>query len=183
MPRKIKNGFSALMVLLIVAVIIIAGGAIYYSKKNKPTTPKPVEKTGQETGQKPETTANPQTESMTGSGNTMIDKKETGTTTSPDEGMMKTEPQVKTFDVGGYNFAFSPTEIRVKKGDTVKINFESAEGFHDWTISGYNKATSRVSSGGKTSIEFTADQAGTFEFFCSVDGHRELGMTGKLIVE
>ena len=45
----------------------------------------------------------------------------------------------KTFVFTGRNFMFemaggvNPT-IRVKKGDTVKIEFTSTDGFHDWTI-------------------------------------------------
>ncbi|MDA0302102.1 MAG: plastocyanin/azurin family copper-binding protein [Chloroflexi bacterium] len=31
-------------------------------------------------------------------------------------------------------------------------------------------------------IEFTPTQAGTYVFYCTVPGHREAGMEGKLIV-
>ena len=99
--------------------------------------------------------------------------------TSGDTMMAKTQ----TFNVSGSNFAFSVKEIKVKKGDTVKINFSSADGFHDWVIDAFNAHTSRVNSGQSASVEFTADQVGTFEYYCSVGSHRSLGMTGKLIVE
>lgn len=92
-------------------------------------------------------------------------------------------PVVKTFNITGQNFAFSSSEIKVKKGDTVKINFESTGGFHDWFVDGYNKGTTQVNTDGKTSVEFVADKAGTFEFFCTVGNHRAMGMTGSLIVE
>ncbi|MCK6462920.1 MAG: cupredoxin domain-containing protein [Candidatus Pacebacteria bacterium] len=90
---------------------------------------------------------------------------------------------LKTFDVSGENFSFSLKEIRVKKGDKVRINFTSAGGFHDWAIDEFNAKTDRVENGGKVSVEFTADKAGTFEYYCSVGQHRQNGMKGQLIVE
>ena len=92
-------------------------------------------------------------------------------------------PGVKVVTVDGSNFAFAPAEIRVKKGVTVKVVFKSTDGFHDFSVDGYSVATSRVSSGGTASVEFVADKVGTFEYFCSVGSHRQMGMKGNLIVE
>lgn len=91
--------------------------------------------------------------------------------------------ETKVFKITGENFKFSQTEIRVKKGDRVKINFESIGGFHDWTIAEFNAKTSQVNAGGKTLVEFVADKTGEFEYYCSVGQHRQMGMKGKLIVE
>ena len=90
---------------------------------------------------------------------------------------------VHVFEVEGTNFKFSDELITVGEGDTVTINFTSVEGFHDWVIDEFNAATERVSAGGTTSVTFVADQAGTFEFYCSVGSHRAQGMVGTLIVE
>ncbi len=89
----------------------------------------------------------------------------------------------KLFNITGKNFSFSQTEIRVKKGDRVVINFESTEGFHDWVVDEFNAHTDRVNPGTKTSVEFIAGQTGTFEYYCSVSIHRAAGMKGQLIVE
>lgn len=89
----------------------------------------------------------------------------------------------KVFNITGKNFAFSTEEIRVKKGDTVTINFESTDGFHDWVVDEFDAATNQVSTWGKTSVTFIADTAGIFEYYCSVGNHRAAGMVGKLIVE
>ena len=89
----------------------------------------------------------------------------------------------KTFNVTGRNFSFSTTEIRVKKGDTVIINFESTDGFHDWVVDEFNAKTEQVNPGKKTTTQFIADKTGTFEYYCSVSIHRAAGMKGKLIVE
>lgn len=94
-----------------------------------------------------------------------------------------TPPEVKVINIEGSSFAFAPAEIRVKKGDAVKIVFKSTDGFHDFSVGGYGVATPRITSGGSATVEFVADKIGTFEYYCSVGSHRDLGMTGKLIVE
>lgn len=87
------------------------------------------------------------------------------------------------FNVTGKNFEFSVKEMKVKKGDTVTVNFESTGGFHDWVVDEFKAATKQVNPGTKTSVTFVADKAGTFEYYCSVGKHRASGMVGTLIVE
>lgn len=74
-------------------------------------------------------------------------------------------------------------ELRVKLGDTVKIEFNNLEGFHDWKLDEFNAATEKVRAPASSSVEFVADNKGEFEYYCSVGSHREQGMKGKLIVE
>jgi plastocyanin len=90
---------------------------------------------------------------------------------------------VKTFTVSGKPFSFDPSEIRVKKGDTVKIVFKNTEGIHDWVIDEFNVRTPKIQAGQTATIEFIATKTGTFEYYCSVGSHRAQGMKGKLIVE
>lgn len=101
--------------------------------------------------------------------------------TSRGEGDDTTETHV--IDMVGTNYAFDLTEIRVQAGDTVTINFTSGEGFHDWVVDQFDAATERVRSGETASVTFVADEAGTYEYYCSVGSHREQGMVGTLIVE
>src|SRR3989344_6197972 len=54
---------------------------------------------------------------------------------------------VKTFNVVGRDFSFTPNEIKVKKGDRVRIVFRSEDGFHDWVVDEFNARTKRVGSG------------------------------------
>ncbi len=91
--------------------------------------------------------------------------------------------ETRTFEVVADNFSFSLKEIRVKAGDKVKIVFTNAEGFHDWKIDEFNAATQQIAAGSSETIEFLADMAGTFEYYCSVGRHRAMGMVGDLIVE
>jgi len=92
--------------------------------------------------------------------------------------------EVTLFDVhGSNNYRFNPAEIRVKKGETVRINFVNDEGTHNFIIDGLNVRTQTISSGNVDTVTFTADEVGEFEFYCGVGNHRELGMKGTLIVE
>ncbi len=86
-------------------------------------------------------------------------------------------------EVSGQNFSFSPSTITVKKGQTVKINFTSKQGFHDWSIDEFDAKTEQINAPSSSSVTFVADKAGEFEFYCSVGQHRQMGMVGKLIVE
>lgn len=90
---------------------------------------------------------------------------------------------LKTFTVVGSNIAFSVPEIKVKKGDRVKIIFQNTAGTHDWAIDEFDAKTPRIAAGQTATVEFVADKTGTFEYYCSVGTHRALGMKGKLIVE
>ena len=93
------------------------------------------------------------------------------------------EGQTKTFDVTGKNFEFSLKEIRVKIGDTVRVNFTSAGGTHNWMIDEFSATTETVNQGGASAVIFTANKAGEFEYYCGIGSHRSLGMVGTLIVE
>lgn len=109
--------------------------------------------------------------------------------TSPDammetsEGMESETDGVVTFNVSGENFAFNPTEMRVKVGDTVKVTFTNASGTHDWVLDEFDVRTQILEEGQSETVEFVATTAGTYEYYCSVGNHRAMGMVGNLIVE
>lgn len=87
--------------------------------------------------------------------------------------------ETKEFTIDATNFAFEPAEIKVKKGDTVKITLKNSEGLHAVAFEGYD-----VEVKGDETVSFTADQAGEFKYYCSIfcgAGHDD--MVGTLIVE
>jgi len=88
----------------------------------------------------------------------------------------------KEFTVTGQNFSYAPSMLAVKKGDTVKIIFKNTGGTHDFRIDEFNAATKRIGSGEQDTITFVADKAGSFEYYCSVGSHRQMGMKGTLTV-
>lgn len=81
--------------------------------------------------------------------------------------------------------AYNTTELSSKPGKvTIDLNNPSSLE-HDVAIeseSGEEIAASETVAKGKTSV--TAELApGTYTFFCTVPGHREAGMEGKLVVK
>lgn len=108
----------------------------------------------------------------------------TGTPASETESKQPVpQKAVKEFTVAGQNFSFFPSAMIVKKGDTVKIVFKNGGGIHDFVIDEFRTATKRIGSGQEDFVQFVADKTGTFEYYCSVDGHRALGMKGILTVQ
>lgn len=151
-----KNSY--LMIAIGVAALVVLGGAFYFlSRSNNPGTAVTTQETQQATTP-PSLTQSP---SATGSA----------------------EGAVKEFTVTSSGLNFNPAEIRVSKGDKVKITYNNTRGTHDLVIDEFNVKTDRINAGQSDTIEFVADQTGTFEYYCSVPGHREAGMVGKLIVE
>lgn len=76
---------------------------------------------------------------------------------------------------------YSTKEITVKKGDKVKINVTVTAGNHDFNIDEYEiHQTTPLDE--QVTIEFTADKAGTFTYYCSMPGHRMNGHWGILNV-
>lgn len=87
----------------------------------------------------------------------------------------------KTAD-GKMSAHFSLNEMKVKKGDTVKITITNTAGTHDFVLDEFNVAKETPLNQPVT-VEFVADKAGTFEYYCSKYNHRQLGQKGNLIVE
>ncbi|OGD10088.1 hypothetical protein A2397_04595 [Candidatus Amesbacteria bacterium RIFOXYB1_FULL_44_23] len=93
-----------------------------------------------------------------------------------------TDSQVKTFELEAGSFYFKPNVISVKKGDKVKVVINSVSMMHDFVIDELNVRMPVTKSGETNSVEFVADKAGTFEFYCSVGQHRQNGQVGTLVV-
>jgi cytochrome c oxidase subunit II len=157
-----KSNLNPLLIVVIL-IIVAAVGVMLWLGNNKNNT--------QSTQVTPTTTTEQTAPSTDGP---------TGTATeSATEGAMTME---KAISVEGGNFFFKPNEIRVKKGEKVTITFTSAGGMHDFVIDEFNVKSETINSG-STTVEFTPDKAGTFEFYCGIGMHRKMGMVGKLIVE
>ncbi len=88
----------------------------------------------------------------------------------------------KEFTITSANFSFTPNQIIVNQNDRVKITLKNTESAHDFRLDEFNAAIPVVQGGQEASVTFIADKKGTFEYYCSVDGHREMGMVGKFIV-
>lgn len=116
-----------------------------------------------------------------------VNESETQTQNIAAQNSSVTEPAeesgVKIFEITGGAYFFKPNEIRVKKGEKVRIVFTNSDGIHDLVIDELNVKTKLVQSGETVEIEFVADEVGEFVYYCSVANHRSLGVKGTLIVE
>ncbi|HLY59181.1 MAG TPA: cupredoxin domain-containing protein [Terriglobia bacterium] len=80
-------------------------------------------------------------------------------------------------------FEFNPNVITVKQGDRVRLVITASDRDHGFKLEAF-KVDQELKKGQPTSIEFTADKAGSFPFQCSDFcglGHGK--MKGKLVVE
>jgi nitrite reductase (NO-forming) len=92
---------------------------------------------------------------------------------------------LEDFEKGTYGFNMSKGGpiIEIKKGELVRIVIVNKGTLvHDISIEGLNVTTGLVPPGETVYMDFTANSAGEFQYFCSITGHRELGMEGILIV-
>lgn len=117
----------------------------------------------------------PPTSSFTSESTTIVD------TDSPQATQSATPAQEITIE--GTNFKFTPNQITVKNGTPVKITFKNTGGTHDFVIEGINVRTPITQSGQNAAVEFTPTQTGSFEYYCSIGTHRQMGMKGTLVVE
>src|SRR6266446_1371961 len=63
-------------------------------------------------------------------------------------------------------YQFDPNVITVKKGDHVKLVITALDRDHGFKLEAFN-IDQKLPKGEAVTIEFTADQAGTFPFECS----------------
>jgi plastocyanin len=161
------------LVFGIIAILILIGGIGYVAMQQSRGGTSTVSDNSQETG----------TSTLATQENTQNTSSPVGASDVTNATDTAAKGEVKTFNVEGSSFKFSPNEIRVKKGDTVKIVFNNTEGFHDWVLDEFNVKTKQIPAGQTDTVQFVADKTGTFEYYCSVGKHRQQGMVGKLIVE
>jgi cytochrome c oxidase subunit 2 len=89
----------------------------------------------------------------------------------------------RSFDVTASRFQYEPARLEVSEGDAVRLTLRSTDTTHGFGIREL-KVEAVIPKGGEpVTVEFVADQPGTFEFFCTEycgAGHRN--MTGTLVV-
>ncbi len=93
------------------------------------------------------------------------------------------EPMLREFTLDMTDYSFGAEEIRVRKGDTVRITLNNVSGFHNFVINEFSIKSSEIKEGNSEVIEFVADKVGTFEYYCGIGDHRLQGMRGKLIID
>ena len=88
-------------------------------------------------------------------------------------------PNRREFSMTARDYRFIPDRLEVTQDDLIKLTIESADVAYSFTIDAY-RLSRRIPPGGKTVIEFRADQVGTFDFYSNMTGHEK--MRGQLVV-
>ena len=86
--------------------------------------------------------------------------------------------------VDGDEYSFSPPKLTLQKGQKVRLVFNNKGSLpHNLTIDKLNLATKTVGREQSDTLEFTPDQEGVFEIYCSIGNHKASGMVGEVSVE
>jgi len=87
-------------------------------------------------------------------------------------------PVVHTVDI-----AFEPKELTIKANTDVTVTIENhGQLQHDFYIDDLGIQSDLLDAGGSTTVTINAEP-GTYEYYCSVTGHKQAGMVGTLTVE
>lgn len=92
----------------------------------------------------------------------------------------------KVIDVTLTDFAITPAVIELQAGQPVQLVVTNAgPTIHDLVIAGLglNVETMALETGQTETLTFTPNRTGTIETFCSIPGHKALGMVGSIQVE
>lgn len=86
----------------------------------------------------------------------------------------------RTIEIHAKRYQFAPSEITIKKGETVKLEIISDDVSHSLSIPGLNVKGETVSKGHPTELTITADKTGDFKgqcgHFCGM-GHGKMVFT------
>ena len=117
-----------------------------------------------------------------------------------DSGSAGAPPTPTTIEVTADELRFNPGTIEVPAGQMVTLRLVNEDDMeHDLEVQGLmprgisggahgdhgGSATSvavHTQAGETASVEFQAEDRGTYEVFCTVPGHKELGMVAELVV-
>lgn len=104
------------------------------------------------------------------------------------------------------DFTYSPVSVTVPAGEPVMLTLQNTGAVeHDFVIEKIDASIEMMEDSGSdahhmhgtdanydlhfsappgetSTIKFTVSEPGTYQFFCSVTGHKEAGMIGELIV-
>jgi uncharacterized cupredoxin-like copper-binding protein len=110
-------------------------------------------------------------------------------------------PEGGTLTVRAFEWGYEPAAIALLQGEQVRIEFENdGTVLHNIAIEGLDAEVIESKSTGPLSgdegelfagaeagqnglLTFVPLEAGSYTFFCTVQGHRDLGMEGTLTVE
>ncbi len=79
---------------------------------------------------------------------------------------------------------FDPDTITASAGEELEITLDNTDGqLHNFTLDEADFQVEAAGGESETATLTVPDEAGEYEFYCSVPGHRESGQVGTLTVE
>jgi Cu+-exporting ATPase len=88
-----------------------------------------------------------------------------------------------TIEVHADAVRFAPADVTVRAGQVVVVRFTNDDPvFHDWEVDGVANVDAGARPGQTQRIRFSIDRPGTYEIRCTVEGHADAGMVGRLVV-
>lgn len=161
-----NNSNNSLMIGVFAVIALLVVGYIVMNKQNS-------------NDEKTETVAS---ETMPVNSGTDSDMAQSVEGASTSGNVVSTENGVATVTMDAGSFYYKPNQITVKKGSKVKVMLTSRDMMHNFNIDEFKVKSPLVKAGETSTVEFTADKAGSFEFYCSVGQHRKNGQVGTLTV-
>ena len=96
--------------------------------------------------------------------------------------LLAQEHRLREFTVIARACSFTPTEIKVDRGDRVRITFVAEDAPHALVIAGY-RVSKRATPDRSVTLEFLADRVGTFVFVSDLASDADCAdMRGELVV-
>lgn len=100
-----------------------------------------------------------------------------------------TNPAIDPVTVVAKEFRFVPNVIRAKAGEPLTIVLKD-EGVMSHNLTIFATASGKpvlahtptIQSRSQATLRFTPEKAGIYPFWCTVPGHKEAGMVGRVIV-
>jgi uncharacterized cupredoxin-like copper-binding protein len=90
----------------------------------------------------------------------------------------------ETVDISETEFKIDPADPTVKAGSVTFAVSNDGSQVHNLEIEGNGVEEETEDLDGGQSAELTVDlEPGTYEMYCSIDGHRDLGMEGSITVQ
>ena len=106
-----------------------------------------------------------------------------GTLALPTVSLAQEKPEVREIAITAKKYEFSPSEIRVRQGESVKLSITALDRKHGFKIEALD-IDRELPKGEVVTIDLKADRAGTLPIACSKFfglGHGK--MKGQLVVE